>query len=194
MSDSAPEAALYEGPVVAIPVYAGVSELELGLMLTVCRLCAGDPNGARTVNRSRASIVTAGGLVTTPQVLYAAMPEPAALLVPGGPGAAKAARDPLSRAFLAAHAHLPTGAAGRGLLLLGEAGTLKDREVGGPEDLTDTLWGYGPAQVRAADTVTDHQLTTSPGGLRALETALAVAAALWGQDAAAAADQRIRAG
>ncbi|MEW6421580.1 MAG: transcriptional regulator [Deinococcota bacterium] len=89
-----------EGPVIALPVYAGVSELELGLMVAVCRLCGG-AGAARTVNRSRASIVTAGGLVSTPHVLYAALPKPAGLLLPGGPGAQKAARDPLLREFLA---------------------------------------------------------------------------------------------
>ncbi|MFC4636810.1 transcriptional regulator [Deinococcus hohokamensis] len=193
MSDPAGEAP-YEGPVVALPVYAGVSELELGLMMTVCRLCAGSPDAARTVKRSRASIVTAGGLVTTPQVLYAALPEPSALLLPGGPGAARAARDPLLRSFLAAHVALPTGASGRGLLLLGEAGSLTDREVGGPVDLTDTLWGYRPALVRPGVTVTDGQLTTSPGALQALDAALAVAAAVWGPAAAEEAAHRLAAG
>ncbi|MCD0163765.1 hypothetical protein IHN63_20945, partial [Deinococcus sp. 6YEL10] len=44
--DGGPEAAgnarPEPGPVVAIPVYAGVSELELGVMMTVCRLCGGE--------------------------------------------------------------------------------------------------------------------------------------------------------
>ncbi|GHF30584.1 cyclohexyl-isocyanide hydratase [Deinococcus metalli] len=177
-------------PVVAIPVYAGVSELELGVMLTVCRLCGGDGR-AVTVNRSRASIVTAGGLVSTPHVLYAALPEPAALLVPGGPGAARAARDPLLRAFLAAHAALPTGASGSGLLLPAEAGTLEGRVVGGPADLADTLWGHGVADVRAGEVVTDGALCTTPGGFPALHAALHVAAALWGDDAAAEARRRL---
>jgi cyclohexyl-isocyanide hydratase len=174
------------GPLVAVPVYAGVSELELGIMVTVCRLCGG-PDTVRTVSRSRASIVTAGGLVSTPHVLYAALPEPAAVLVPGGPGALKAARDPLLRSFLAAHAPLPTGASGSGLLLLGEAGTLRGREVGGPADLADTLWGHGVKDVRAGGTVTDAGLCTAPGGLPALH----VAAALWGPDAAAEAARRL---
>lgn len=106
---------------VAIPVYAGVSELEVGLMVGVCRLCGG-PEAVRTVNRSRASIVTAGGLVMTPHVLYAALPEPAALLLPGGPGATRASHDPLLRGFLQAHSGLFTGASGSGLLLAGEGG------------------------------------------------------------------------
>lgn len=48
MTDPAPVPA--EGPVVAVAVYAGVSELELGAMVTVCRLCGGE-GATRTVNR-----------------------------------------------------------------------------------------------------------------------------------------------
>lgn len=178
------------GPVVAVPVYAGVSELELGIMVTVCRLCGGE-GAAITVNRSRASIVTAGGLVSTPHVLYAALPEPAALLLPGGPGALKAARDPLLRAFLMGHTALPTGASGSGLLLLGEAGALAGREVGGPADLADTLWGHGAADVHPGEVWTDAQLCTTPGGFPALHAALHVAAAIWGAEAAADAARRL---
>ncbi|WP_019585437.1 hypothetical protein [Deinococcus apachensis] len=178
------------GPVVAIPVYVGVSELELGLMVAVCRLCGGE-EATRTVNRSRASIVTAGGLVSTPHVQYAALPDPAGLLVPGGPGAQKATRDPLLREFLARHAALPTGASGSGLLLLGDAGTLRGHTVGGPADLADTLWGYAPDGVRPGEVVTDDGLTTTPGGLPALHAALAVAARVWGEDAAKDAARRL---
>lgn len=184
------EGAAPEGPVVAIPVYAGVSELELGVMVAVCRLCGGE-GATRTVSRSRASIVTAGGLVSTPHVLYAALPEPAALLIPGGPGAAKAARDSLLREFLAGHAALPTGASGSGLLLPGAAGTLSGRVVGGPADLADTLWGYAPGDVRPGEVVTDGLLTTTPSGLPALHAALAVAAHVWGEDAARDAADRL---
>lgn len=175
---------------VAIPVYAGVSELELGIMVTVCRLCGG-PGATRTVNRSRASILTAGGLVSTPHVLYAALPEPAALLLPGGPGAAKASRDALLRAFLGAHAALPTGASGSGLLLLGEAGCLRGREIGSSENLTETLWGYEPLDIHPGQAVTDARLRTAPGGLGAFEAALHVASALWGEDASNDAARRL---
>lgn len=178
------------GPVVAIPVYAGVSELELGVMMTVCRLCGGE-GASLTVNRSRASIVTAGGLVSTPHVLYAALPEPAGLLLPGGPGAARVSRDPLLRAFLAGHAALPTGASGSGALLCGEAGTLTGRVVGGPADLSDTLWGFGVAGVQAGQVVTDGPLMTTPAGLPALQAALHVAARVWGEEAAAQAAAQI---
>ncbi|AKH18219.1 transcriptional regulator [Deinococcus soli (ex Cha et al. 2016)] len=180
----------YTGPVVAIPVYAGVSELELGVMVSVLRLCGGE-GCVRTVNRSRASIVTAGGLVSTPHVLFAALPEPAALLIPGGPGAAKAARDPLLQGFLRAHAALTTGTGGSGLLLPGEAGTLDGRVVGGPAELADTLWGFTPADVRPGEVVTDGALCSAPAGFAALHAALHVASALWGEQAARDAAARL---
>lgn len=185
--EAAPE---YTGPVVAIPVYAGVSELELGVMVAVLRLCGGE-GCVRTVNRSRASIVTAGGLVSTPHVLFAALPEPAALLIPGGPGAAKAARDPLLQGFLRAHAGLTTGTSGSGLLLPGEAGTLDGRVVGGPAELADTLWGFTPADVRPGEVVTDGTLCSAPAGFAALHAALHVASALWGEQAARNAAERL---
>lgn len=179
-----------EGPVVAVAIYAGISELELGAMVTVCRLCGGE-GVTRTVNRSRASIVTAGGLVMTPQVLYAALPEVCALLLPGGPGAARAARDPLLRAFLAAHAALPTGASGSGLLLAGEGGLLRGREVGGPPELEDTLWAHEPASLHPGEVRRSGPLTSAPGGVGALQAALAVAGTLWGENAARDAAHRL---
>ncbi|WP_119674897.1 transcriptional regulator [Deinococcus sp. RM] len=180
----------YTGPVVAIPVYAGVSELELGVMVSVLRLCGGE-GCVRTVNRSRASIVTAGGLVSTPHVLFAALPEPAALLIPGGPGAAKTARDPLLQGFLRSHAALTTGTSGSGLLLPGEAGTLDGRVLGGPAELADTLWGFTPADVRPGEVVTDGALCSAPSGFAALHAALHVASALWGEQAARDAAARL---
>lgn len=183
-------AAAYEGPIIAIPVYAGVSELELGLFVTVCRLCGGE-HAARTVNRSRASIVSAGGLVMTPHFMYATLPEPAALLIPGGPGASKAARDPLLKGFLLAHQTLPTGIGGSGALLYGETGLLAGRTIGGPAELQDTLWGYQPDEILAGEVVQDGQLLTTPSGLPALKAALHVATAIWGAKAAAEAVGRL---
>lgn len=184
----------YDGPVIAVPVYAGVSELELGIILAVGRLCAGPdavPGAVLTVNRSRASIGTAGGLVTTPHVLYAALPSPAAVFLPGGPGAARAARDPLLQTFLRKHASLPTSASGNGLLLAGEAGLLADRVVGGPADLADTLWNFSPQDVRPGQVVTDGALCSAPGGFPALHAALHLAGAVWGEEAAAEAARRL---
>ena len=183
----------YSGPVVAVPVYAGVSELELSLMMSLARVCAG-PDAVKTVNRSRASIVTAGGLVTTPHFMYTTLPAPAALFIPGGPGAAKAARDPLLKTFLQAHQHLPTGISGSGVLLAGESGLLENRVVGTPPELVDTVWAYAPADVRGGEVVHDGLVVSTPSGLPALHAAFAVASALWGAEVAMGALSRLGVG
>jgi hypothetical protein len=97
----------------------------------------------------------------------------------------------LLRGFLAAHAGLPTGASGSGVLLPGEAGTLEGRILGGPTDLTDLLWGFSPADVRPGQVVSDAHLTTTPGGFPALYAALAVAGAVWGEAEALGAAERL---
>lgn len=188
MSEPAPA----DGPSVAVPVYAEVWDLELGAALTLLRL-AGGPGAAHTAARSRASVVGAGGLVTTPQLIFAALPEPAAVFVPGGPGAQKAARDPLLREFLRAQAArgVPLGASGSGVLALGEAGLLQDRVVAVSPELADTVWGFGPAELRAGGWVQDGPIVTARGGLGALDVTLALAAACWGAEAAQEAATRV---
>lgn len=189
MPDPAPEAP-YDGPVIAVPVYAGVNELELSLMVTLARLCGGE-QAIRTVNRSRASIVTAGRLVMTPHVLYAALPEPAALFIPGGPGAARAARDPLLKSFLQMHLALPVGVSGSGVLLAGEGGLLTGRSVGCAPEFVDTVWNYEPAEVQPGQVVSDGHLTTTPAGFTAWQAAQAVALALWNTEVVREAVARI---
>lgn len=183
----------YAGPVVAIPVYAGVSELELSLMISLARVCAG-PDAVKTVNRSRASIVTAGGLVTTPHYMYSTLPAPAALFIPGGPGATKAARDPLLKTFLHTHRHLPTGISGSGLVLAGEGGLLENRVIGSSAELVDTVWAYNPADIRAGEVVQDGGVVSTPSGLFALHAAFALASALWGEEVTRGAVERLGVG
>ncbi|MFC4456045.1 DJ-1/PfpI family protein [Deinococcus sonorensis] len=180
-----PDPQALPGPLVAVLMYPGVSELELGLMLGVL-LLAGGEGAARTVARSRNSVVCAGGLVSTPQVMFAALPEVAGVLVPGGHGAQKAGRDPLLRDFLQAARGqgLPLGASGSGMLLAGEAGLLADRAVGVTPALADTVWGYLPGDVRPGEPVEDGPLLSAPGGLGAVQVTLGLSARLWGDEAA----------
>lgn len=181
-----------EGPSVAVPVYADLWDLELGAALTLLRL-AGGAGAAHTVARSRTSVVGAGGLVTTPQLIFAALPEPAAVFIPGGPGAQKAARDPLLREFLRAQAArgIPLGASGSGVLALGEAGLLKDRVVAVTAELADTAWGFAAGEVRAGGWAQDGPIVTARGGLGALDVTLALAALVWGEAAAQDAAGRV---
>ncbi len=190
-------------PQVAVVVYPGVSELELGLMLGLLAPLGqsgsvGTPDAAAlTVARSRGSVMCLGGLVCTPQLIFAAAPRLAGVLLPGGQGAQKAGKDPGLRAFLAAAqtAGLPVGACGSGLLLAGEAGLLADRTLGCPAALADTVWGYLPADLQPDTTVTDEAgsspLCSGPGGLNAARIALALASRLWGAQAAAGAAARV---
>ncbi|ADV66941.1 DJ-1/PfpI family protein [Deinococcus maricopensis] len=161
---------------VAVLVYMGVAELDLGGMLGGVYHLAGEGR-AFTVARSRMSLVGAGGLVTTPQRIFAALEPPAAVLIPGGAlaGAQKAARDPLVRAFLTAQVErgIPVAAVGAGVLLLADAALLTDREVGCSADLADTVWGANPSGVRVNAVVTDGHITTAPGGLGALRATFA---------------------
>jgi transcriptional regulator GlxA family with amidase domain len=174
-------------------MYPGVSELEVGLMLTLTpgqAGVAGTPDAAAlTVARSRGSVMCAGGLVCTPQLIFAAAPRLAGILIPGGLGAQKAGRDPALRAFLsqARVEGLPVGVCGSGLLLAGEAGLLEGRLVGCPAGLIDTVWGYLPADVQP-DTLTEdvsgQPLYSGPGGLGAAAVILALSARLWGEESA----------
>lgn len=190
-------------PQVAVVVYPGVSELELGLMLGLLAPLGqpgsvGTPDAAAlTVARSRGSVMCLGGLVCTPQLIFAAAPRLAGVLLPGGQGAQKAGKDPGLRAFLSAAqaAGLPVGVSGSGLMLAGEAGLLADRTLGCPAVLVDTVWGYMPADIQQDETVADDSgpspFCSGPGGLNAARIALALASRLWGEQAAAGAAARI---
>ena len=191
------------GPQVAILVYPGVSELELGLMLGLLsplgtRGSVGTPGAAvLTAARSRGSVLCAGGLVCTPQLIFAAAPPLAGLLIPGGLGAHKAGRDPAVRAVLAqAQAgRVPVGICGSGLLLAGEAGILADRVLGCPAPLADTVWGYLPADLQPDRAVSDVQagraaMYSGPGGLKATAVILSLAAQVWGVERARQAAER----
>ncbi|MGY2894984.1 transcriptional regulator [Deinococcus sp. UYEF24] len=185
------------GPQVAVLVYPGVNELELGLMLGLLTPLglpgsAGTPDAAAlTVARSRGSLLCAGGLVCTPQLIFAAAPALAGVLIPGGLGAQKAGRDPAVREFLAQAqaSRLPLGMVGSGLLLAGEAGLLEGRNVGCPAPLADTVWGYLPADLQQGQTVSDtpaelSALYSGPGQLNAAAVVLAFATQVWGPEQA----------
>lgn len=193
------------GPQVAIVVYPGVSELDVGLMLGLLTplggpASAGTPDAAAlTVARTRGSVLCTAGLVCTPQLIYAAAPPAlAGVLIPGGQGAQKVGRDPATRAFLtqARAARLPVGMVGGGLLLAGESGLLGGRAVGCPAALADTVWGYSPDDVRPGEMVSDTPpdaaaIYSGPGGLGVATVVLALISHLWGHEQARQAAARI---
>lgn len=164
-------------------VYPGLLELELGAVLTLCALAGGD-GAAHTVARSRASIVTAGGLVMTPELMFAALEPPRAVFVPGGVGAARAARDPLVRNLVRAQRERGAviGAAGSALRILGEAGLLEGRVVSTDPDLAATLAEFHPSEVRGGELSDDDGLVTARGLLGALDVGLRLVRFGWGED------------
>jgi putative intracellular protease/amidase len=195
--------AISPGPQVAVLVYPGVNELELGLTLGLLAPLglpgsAGTPDAAAfTVARSRGSVMCAGGLVCTPQLIFAAAPALAAVVIPGGLGAQKAGRDPALREFLAQAraSRVPLGVVGSGLLLAGEAGLLAGRSVGCPDPLADTVWGYLPADLQQGRNVSDtpadlSALYSGPGGMNAAAVVLELVAHLWGTERARQAAER----
>lgn len=177
---------------VAVLVYPGLLEIELGAALTAFTLGGGEGT-ARTVARSRASVVGFGGLVTTPELIFAALEPPQGVFVPGGGGAAKLSRDPLVKSFLRAQHErgARVAASGSGILALGEAGLLKGRAVATSPDLVDTVWGYNPAEVSPGGMSEDDLIVTAGGGLGALDAALALCVHFWGAETAREVGRRL---
>ena len=177
---------------VAVLVYAGMLEIEVGAAMTVLSLTGGE-DAVRTTARSRATVVGAAGLVTTPEVMFAALEPPTAVFVPGGPGATRLSKDTMVRHFLASQRArgIPIGASGSGVLALGEAGLLQDRAVSTARELADTVWGYGAAEVREDALTEEDGVITAPGGTGALRVALRIAALTWGEEQAASTARRL---
>ncbi|ULH15409.1 transcriptional regulator [Deinococcus sp. KNUC1210] len=183
---------------VAVLMYPGVSELDVGLMLGLLRSLdvperVGTPDAAAvTLARTRGSLSCAGGLVSTPQFMFAAAPPLAGVLIPGGLGAQKAGRDAVIREFLSQQAakRVPLALCGSGVLLAGEAGLLRTREVGCAPELSETVWGYLPDDLRPGEVVADERedaaaLYSGPGGLAGLPVMLRLAERLWPAEAVA---------
>nr|WP_221276906.1 DJ-1/PfpI family protein [Deinobacterium chartae] len=178
---------------VAVLVFAGVSELDLGTLLGLFGRAGErttEPQGPRllevyTLARSRASVQGTAGLVLTPQYALAAAPDPQLIVVPGGSGAERAARDPQLRAYLSQHAGKDLAAIGGGALLLGEAGLLADQVVTARGGLAERLWSYQPAEVRG-----DLEVVHAPGrhfaqsGLAGVRLTLDLIAQQLGEEAA----------
>lgn len=177
---------------VAVIVYNGLLELELGAALTALNLGGGEGT-TRTVSRSRASVVGVGGLVTTPEVMFASLEPPRAVFVPGGPGAARLAKEPLAKTFLASQAARGAwiAASGSGLLALGAAGLLRGRDISAAPDLAEDLWDFGPSAVHTSGVAEDGGVITAPGGLGALDVALRLCVHLWGQDTSVSVAHRL---
>lgn len=162
---------------IAVVVYPGVSELDLGALLSGAA-APGLP-AALTVARSRQSLRAAAGLIFTPGLMYAAVPAVRAVLIPSGDLGAlnRLARDPHTTRFLQEQLRRGSvlAACGSGALLLARAGFLLGAEVGtdaqASQELQGALLDAGARQLRPGELVPHGSLLTGPGGLHALELA-----------------------
>jgi cyclohexyl-isocyanide hydratase len=175
---------------VGILIYSGVSELELGLLLGILKL-AGDSAPPTTLARSRASIQGQAGMVITPHAPLTSTTKLRALLIPGGSGAAKAARDLLIRDYLRREPAELLGVSGSGALLAGEAGLLTGQRVAASPSLEPQLWIHGPSEVVVAGLCRNPRLLSASAGLGAGELALALVADLYGEERAGSIRERL---
>ena len=180
---------------IAILVFHEVLELDLAGPHTVFRTAsryaveAGHEElEVSTVARSRSSVLGAGGLVMTPNYAFMGAPAPDVLVVPGGPGAEKAGKDPATRAYLREHAPRVRSlvAVSTGAIALGEAGLLEGLTVTTWPPRLEGLWAYNPADVIAARVVRNDRLRLFAGEVSAgLDASLEAVAGLLGDGVAA---------
>lgn len=130
-------------------IYPGVSEYELGVFTSVLSYARQTRTDIEicTLARTRGSIQTSGGLVLTPHYAFPSAPEFTVLMVPAGNQVQKQARDALTRQYLQNH---PTHYAvvGSGIIVLGEAGLLRNKQVSTSTELESLVWTYEPLDVQ----------------------------------------------
>ena len=176
--------------VIALVAFPELTLLDLVGPLQVLK---GLPAPYRTivVGERREPLATDTGLTVTPERTFAEVPQPFAVVVPGGPGSVAAMADPALQSYLrsAAPRAEVVGSVCTGALVLGAAGLLEGRRA-------TTHWAYsreieklGARYVRER-WVEDGKLITAGGVSAGIDMALALAARL--TDAATA--QRIQLG
>lgn len=148
---------------VAILLFQDVLELDAAgphsVFRTAARFSPG-PIELTTVARSRAPVIGAGGMVIVPNLAFAASPELDVMIVPGGPGADSAGRDPATIAFLVAAAGRARVVASvcTGAMTLGGAGLLRGLVATTWAGRLEDLWLHDPREVVSA------RVVRNPGG------------------------------
>ncbi len=164
---------------IAFPVYPGVTPLDLIGPLTVLRnLAPGTSYRTVVVGERVESTDTGTRLGIVPAAAFDDVPDPAALLVPGGGAAAVAAmEDPALNRYVrsaAAGAEL-VGSTGNGALVLAAAGVLDRRRAATHWAYRDLLEGFG-ATVAGQRWVEDGRYLTAAGGTAGMDLMLALLA------------------
>ncbi len=167
-----------ERKLLAFPVYPGVTPLDLVGPLTVLRNLYGTPYRTVVVGERREQLDTDTALRVLPAATFAEVPQPFAVVVPGGGAATVAAmHDQALVGYVrsaAATAEL-VGATGNGALLLAAAGLLEGRRAA-------VHWAYAEQLARLGATVVperwveDGRFLTAAGGSAGIDTVLALLA------------------
>jgi peroxiredoxin/putative intracellular protease/amidase len=164
--------------VIALVTFPELTLLDLVGPLQVLK---GLPAPYRTivVGERREPVATDTGLTVTPERTFAEVPQPFAIVVPGGPGSVAAMADLAVQSYLrsAAPRAEVVGSVCTGALVLGAAGLLEGRRA-------TTHWAYsgeierlGARYVRER-WVEDGKLVTAAGVSAGIDMALALAARL----------------
>ena len=131
---------------IGVLLYYDVGEFEVAAPIAVlgsAQRFQGDGASieAFTVARKRFPVKTASGLVLTPEWAFFSVPRTDVLIVPGGPGVERAAKDHATIRFLATTSSRAAvvAAIGSGAVLLGVAGVLRDQDICGPPELLERL-------------------------------------------------------
>jgi transcriptional regulator GlxA family with amidase domain len=167
-----------ERKLLAFPVYPGVTPLDLVGPLTVLRNLYGTPYRTVVVGQGREQLDTDTALRVLPAATFAEVPQPFAVVVPGGGAATVAAmQDQALVGYVgsaAATAEL-VGATGNGALLLAAAGLLEGRRAAVHWAYAELLERHGATVVRER-WVEDGRFLTAAGGSAGIDMMLALLA------------------
>ncbi len=167
-----------ERKLLAFPVYPGVTPLDLVGPLTVLRNLYGTPYRTVVVGERREQLDTDTALRVLPAATFAEVPQPFAVVVPGGGAATVAAmQDQALVGYVrsaAATAEL-VGATGNGALLLAAAGLLEGRRAAIHWAYAELLESLGATYARER-WVEDGKFLTSAGGSAGIDMMLALLA------------------
>jgi transcriptional regulator GlxA family with amidase domain len=167
-----------ERKLLAFPVYPGVTPLDLVGPLTVLRNLYGTPYRTVVVGERREQLETDTALRVLPAATFAEVPQPFAVVVPGGGAATVAAmQDQALVGYVrsaAATAEL-VGATGNGALLLAAAGLLEGRRAAVHWAYAELLESLG-ATVVPERWIEDGRFLTAAGGSAGIDMMLALLA------------------
>jgi transcriptional regulator GlxA family with amidase domain len=169
-----------EKQLLAFPVYAGVTPLDLVGPLTVLRNLTGTGYRTVVVGERTDPLPTDTALHVVPAATFADVPAPYVVIVPGGgPATVEATADEALVGYVrtaAATAQL-VGATGNGALILAAAGLLTGRRAAAHWAYAEQLANYGVTW-SSEPWAEDSRFLTTAGGAAGIDAMLALLARL----------------